>query len=464
MMMKMKKTALTSFMILCLLSTILLMALGFNIQPVKAGETIYIRADGSVDPPTANITSADNITYYFTDDNHDSILVERNKIVIDGAGYSVLGTEPFFHSKGIDLAGRKNVTLTNMSIGGFYYGIYLNRSSNNDIFGNIMANNECGIRLDHSTNNSISRNKITANNGGGIFLWYSSNNRVSGNNVTNNGEGIYLPHSFDNSISGNDVTNNMAGIILVYSSINSISGNNIIANGDGIPIHSSSSNTIFGNDLVANSDGIFLDDSTGNIIYHNNFLNNTRQVYDFSWDPPPVPPSRNTWDWGYPSGGNYWSDYAGNDTYSGPYQNETSYDWIGDAPYVIDENNQDNYPLMNPYAPETEEVRITYRKLLGKYNELLADYDKLNSTYYTLSSNYAGLQGDYDALNSSYNDLNATYNELKSDQEATLRKLNNTRDLMYGFMATAIAFIVTTVYFAIRKPKTEPRKKPPFSS
>ena len=449
----MKKTALTSFMILCLLSIMLLMALDFNIQTVKASRTIYIRADGSIDPPTALIFTVDNITYTFMNNINDSIVVERNDIVIDGAGYSVLGTEPFLYSKGIDLSRRKNVTLRNISIEAFYYGIYLSYSSNNGIFGNIMTNNEYGIRLDHSTNNSISRNKITANNGGGIFLWYSSNNRVSGNDVTNNGEGIYLPNSFDNSISGNNVTNNMAGIILVYSSINSISGNNIIANGHGIPIHSSSSNTIFGNDLVANSYGIFLDDSAGNIIYHNIFLNNTRQVYDFSWDPPPVPPSMNTWDWGYPSGGNYWSDYAGNDTYSGPYQNESGYDWIGDSSYVIDENNQDNYPLMNPHAPETEEVRITYRKLLGKYNELLADYDKLNSTYRTLLFNYTGLQGDYDALNSSYNDLNATYNELKSEQKATKNELSYIRNLLYLFIATTIILVATTVYFAIRKPK-----------
>jgi len=35
--------------------------------------------------------------------------------------------------------------------------------------------------------------------------------------------------------------------------------------------------------------------------------------------------------------------------YSGPYQNETGSDGIGDTPYVIDENNRDRYPLMAPF-------------------------------------------------------------------------------------------------------------------
>ena len=46
----------------------------------------------------------------------------------------------------------------------------------------------------------------------------------------------------------------------------------------------------------------------------------------------------NHWDNGYPSGGNYWSDYTGVDG-----------DGIGDTPYIIlGGDNQDWYPFMNP--------------------------------------------------------------------------------------------------------------------
>jgi hypothetical protein len=58
----------------------------------------------------------------------------------------------------------------------------------------------------------------------------------------------------------------------------------------------------------------------------------------------------NVWDDGYPSGGNYWSDYNGTDLYSGPYQNQTGSDRIGDTPYVADANNTDRYPLMAAYG------------------------------------------------------------------------------------------------------------------
>ena len=51
--------------------------LAFNIKPIKASGTIYIRADGSIDPPTAPITTTDNITYTFTDNINDEIVVER---------------------------------------------------------------------------------------------------------------------------------------------------------------------------------------------------------------------------------------------------------------------------------------------------------------------------------------------------------------------------------------------------
>jgi hypothetical protein len=67
-------------------------------------------------------------------------------------------------------------------------------------------------------------------------------------------------------------------------------------------------------------------------------VNNAGQVY--------TERSNNTWDDGYPSGGNYWSDYLTQ------YANATEIDHtgIGNTSYVIDANNIDRYPLMQQYA------------------------------------------------------------------------------------------------------------------
>jgi len=101
-----------------------MLTLAFNIQLVKASGTIYIRADGSIEPLTANITTVDNVTYTFTDNIYDSIVVERSNIIIDGDGYTlqyVFGG-PIY---GLYLYACKNVTIKETDIEGFDAGIYL---------------------------------------------------------------------------------------------------------------------------------------------------------------------------------------------------------------------------------------------------------------------------------------------------------------------------------------------------
>jgi hypothetical protein len=65
----------------------------------------------------------------------------------------------------------------------------------------------------------------------------------------------------------------------------------------------------------------------------------------------------NSWDDGYPSGGNYWSYYAGSDLYNGPNQDIPGSDGIGDSPYKVG-IEYDHYPLMNPWTPIEAVVKI----------------------------------------------------------------------------------------------------------
>jgi len=302
------KTLLSAF-VLVLLSTAVF--LGFA-RPAVAEGTVYIRSDGSVDPPTAPIQRNGNI-YTFTDNIYDEIVVERDNVVVDGAGYTLHGRRAYY-SKGICLTGRSNVTIKNMEIKTFFFGIWLEKSSNNSICGNNITNNKGGIWLFDSSNyNSISENNITANLNYGIYIEYSLGNGISGNNITNNDYGIKLSlSSNNNSVYGNSITNNLYGILLWKSP----------------------NNAIYGNDITDNDCGIALTKSSANIIYHNNFVDNHKQTYSYD--------STNVWDDGYPSGGNYWSHYTDDDRNG---------DGVGDKPCVIDANNQDKYPLMSSWSP-----------------------------------------------------------------------------------------------------------------
>ncbi len=154
------------------------------IQPVRASGTIYIRANGLVEG-TDKIVTADNVTYTFADNISDSIVVERDNIIVDGAGHSVTGS---WSGNGIALTDRSSVTIRNMAIKDFTYGIYLDSSSNNILSGNNVTNNGDGIDLLTSSGNALSGNNIANNNYGVVLESSSSNNSIFHNKFANNNQ------------------------------------------------------------------------------------------------------------------------------------------------------------------------------------------------------------------------------------------------------------------------------------
>jgi parallel beta-helix repeat protein len=346
---------------------------GLIVQPVdsQSFETIYIRADGSIEG--TNKIQRDGDVYIFISDISGSIVVERDNIVLEGSGFILQGTTTN-QSTGdwdfvnVNISSRKNVTVKNLTMkyAGYdavrvsdssncsildttiivtqgYYAprIHLNNSSHNVLSGNnvqiylvesnsnILFGNTWSLRFSKSSNNTI------IGNGNSIELTESSNNFISENNST-----IHL----DTQSNGNIISENIGFIGLWGSSNNSIIGNN-----EKILIVESQNNTIIQNTAKnCIPYGIQLSYSTGNIFsenvienskldiriivnntfYRNDFLNVTVDIVDDSvifWD--------------NDGEGNYWSNYNGTD------KNE---DCIGDTPFIINEDNQDNYPLMNP--------------------------------------------------------------------------------------------------------------------
>ncbi len=139
-----EKTSLSKKVVFLVVITLLLasmLTLAFNVCRVEAEVTIYIMADGSIEG-TTSIQTVDNITYLFLADINGSIVVERDYVVLDGAGHMLQGTGT---GTGISLSGRTNVTVQKMQITAFEYGLYVCNCTNSTIYGNNIVKNGSGI-------------------------------------------------------------------------------------------------------------------------------------------------------------------------------------------------------------------------------------------------------------------------------------------------------------------------------
>jgi len=176
----------------------------------------------------------------------------------------------------------------------------------------------------------------------GILLVKANGARVFNLTIQNTTEnfavcGISLGDVKFVQVDGCILSNCGSGIGLTNSSENNITRNNIVNNKSfGVYLHATSSFNVFsGNNVTANPTGINIADTLcqHNMFYHNNFVANTNQQSGSGMS--------NGWDYGYPSGGNYWDDHTNEDLYSGIGQNLTGSDGIADASY----NDRDMYPL-----------------------------------------------------------------------------------------------------------------------
>ena len=433
----MKKVVLLAFV-----SALLLMSM-FDTQLVITGDptTHHVYSGESIQEAINSAQSGDTIivhsgTYYehvVVNKTVSLIGENRQNTRIDGSGTGAV----------VEITAN-NVNISKFTIQNGFWGINLDGSNNTVSSNNVTSNQRVGILLGGS-NNTFRDNNITGSqlnlylyswatgkrfyhdidpsntvDGKPIYYLVNQHNQqipqdagyVAAVNCTNitirdlnlqkNTHGVFFVNTTYSTVENVTVLDTVYGIFLRDSSNNTIykntvsgwsemqdgillegSGNNVsfnilrVENGIGVFIKGPG-NTISNNDIIECGGGIRVQ-SENNIIYHNNFIDNT--IYQAILYPEPY---NNTWDDGYPSGGNYWSDYTGVDLYSGPYQNETDSDGIGDTSYVIDEKNQDNYPLMNPWSPEEEvpeEVAIGVEE---------GDWVKYGNISYSFESNIPG--------------------------------------------------------------------------
>jgi parallel beta-helix repeat protein len=271
--------------LMVMLITVGVLSSALDVQPAKADwtwtETITVNSDGSISPPTAPITSSDNITYTLTDnivghvpEDGFAITIGRSNTTFDGAGYTVQTTVMESHSTGI-YWGAPNVTVQNVTIQNFYHGI--------------------------------------------LLYDYHAYSLIAGNNITNNYAGIRLFMSSHVTISQNALAGNSFSLVLDSFD-------------PGRPTYN---NTVYENAISASGYGILLDKAQDNKLYHNH-MDAGVSVSTSGY--------ANSRDDGYPSGGNYWSDYEA----KYPAAQEINESGIWDTPYVIDADNVDGFPLIHP--------------------------------------------------------------------------------------------------------------------
>jgi len=230
---------------------------------------------------------------------------------------------------------RDNVTIVGFTIYDGWAGISLSANYCN-ISGNKITDATIGIQIVSAENNYITGNIFQSIGlSSAIQLSYSNNNFVNDNYIDSCTEGIQLREgSSNNTVTENTIVNCQDVAI------------RLLGSGLGRVWYGPDDNTIMRNNILNSGCGTTVYGSNMNIISNNNYVNNSVQFsanedYYLTWVGNISVNTINE---------NYWSNYNGTDANG---------DGIGDTPYIINENNQDNHPLMEPAVSIIPENNLT---------------------------------------------------------------------------------------------------------
>ncbi len=204
------------------------------------------------------------------------------------------------------------------------YAIVFNNVTNGNVSDCILIGFGGSIQFTWSYDIAITQNEISE-------AWYSAVGGGPSANIT---------------ISENNISGRLGNIYLSNTDNAIVSGNFLRYGWNSVSLFNSSSVVVTDNTFTdAGSTGLFVGGSLNVLAFHNNFVseNVLYQAMDMMG-------GVNSYDNGYPSGGNYWIDYTGEDIMSGPNQDVPGNDGIGDTPYSFNYGAEDRYPLMSPIS------------------------------------------------------------------------------------------------------------------
>lgn len=335
-----------------------------------------------------NIFSNNDISVQLAGNCHNTTISENS---LSGGRYAVVAKPGCNYASivknnitstnddGIQLIGSSDceVSCNRITCGGT--GVYVSDGSNSNHLSENMFE-KCGLWVRESQGSTVTNNTIngkplvyledvsdySVKDAGQVILVGCRNITVENLNLSNSTLGVELRNTTNSRVTNNTLRgNNWFGVFLSYSANNVVTKNDMEENGYyGMFLEYSTGNSITNNLVRTNREALMCYSSSQNFIYHNSFLGNL--FPGGSWN------SNNSWDNGYRSGGNFWGDnYTGTDIERGLFQNETGSDGIGDTIYIIYGNNQDNYPLMNPWhePPWTPFASFNFSIIQPRINE-----------------------------------------------------------------------------------------------
>ncbi|MEM3873843.1 MAG: right-handed parallel beta-helix repeat-containing protein [Candidatus Bathyarchaeia archaeon] len=323
----------------------------FGFRP-DIGRYIDSFSDLENDIDTSNTVDGKPIIYWV---NRQNQTVPKNAgyvMLINSSNILVESLNLSNNLQGIYLLGSNNITIANNTIRGSIYGIDI------DILSWIEWIEHELIRHRICSSDITIKENIILNNGVGIFI-RGDNSTIYNNTLYRNPLGI-LADVNNSTVSRNMITESNLSttdhgpdlLIFYYQERMWEYSVELMRMEIGGIVLGGGHNVIYGNTVKDSQYGLVMFDGVRymcgfeNLVFHNNFINNTYQAIG------PFAPERNYYDNGYPSGGNYWSNYDGLDLYSGLYQNETGSDGVGDTPFIafsaLELDVTDNYPLMAP--------------------------------------------------------------------------------------------------------------------